>query len=145
MKLVLPTILIATALVAGLFALMPVETATSVHTTIAANVTDQSRALYFQTDAGAAEIDDIIIPLAAGQAFQADVTLSSAGGVCLVEDTVGPTALVTGVNGDVIVATIGNANASTTNTAGFADDDDIRIDTAANTSCYLTFVITEFD
>jgi len=146
MKLILPTVLIATALVAGIFALMPVETATSVHTTIAANVTDQSRTLYFHTDSGAAgDLNEVIIPLALLQAFEATGTLSSAGGACVLEDSVGPTALITGVDGTVVLNTFGNANASTTQTTDFDNGEDIVLDTPANTSCYLTLLITEFD
>ena len=141
---VISAILIGTALVAGIFAFMPVEQATSVHTTIAGNITDQTRGIYFQTDSDGGDANEVIIPIAAGEAFQATVTVSSAGGACVVEDDDG-TALVTGVDGTVVIATIGNVNASTTNTALFIDDDDVRLDTAANTSCYVTFLITEFD
>lgn len=46
-KLVIPAILVSITLVAGVFAFMPVEKASTVHTTIATNVDDQDRTLFY--------------------------------------------------------------------------------------------------
>ena len=54
-KIVIPTILTATILIAGMFAFMPVEKASTVHTTILAN-TMQVRS--FNADAGGLDLDD---------------------------------------------------------------------------------------
>jgi len=66
-KIVIPAILLATVLVAGMFALMPVEKASTVHTTITAdtqaNFDDQERLIIATVGpAGAAITDSVILP-----------------------------------------------------------------------------------
>ena len=172
-KLAIPAILAATVLVAGIFAFMPVEQASTVHisgtittasdadidtiltntgtiltntgTTLQANIEDQRRGLYFNTHVTGADIDEILVPLATGEAFSAHVVLSSSGtGACILQ-TDSNEVLLTGVANAVITTTLTNSNAGAAAPAAFTDADDIELDTPADTECSVTMVVTQLE
>ena len=172
-KLAIPAILAATVLVAGIFAFMPVEQASTVHisgtittasdadidtiltntgtiltntgTTLQANIEDQRRGLYFNTHVTGADIDEILVPLATGEAFSAHVVLSSSGSNACNLETDGDVTLLAGAANAVTTITLTNSNAGSANPAAFTDGIDIELDTPANTECSVTMVITQFE
>jgi len=174
-KLAIPAILAATVMVAGIFAFMPVEQASTVHasgtitiesdadidtiltntgtiltntgTTLQANIEDQRRGLYFNTHVTGADIDEIIlVPLATGEAFSAHVVLSSSGtGACSNLETGGDVTLLAGAANAVTTITLTNSNAGSANPAAFTDGIDIELDTPADTECSVTMVVTQFE
>ena len=147
-NLAIPAIFVAAALVAGIVALMPVEEASAVHTTLLANIQDQTRSLYFTTDAGAdADNDIILVPLLTGQAFAGHVIVTSSGtGICQVQTSGGDDVIVDGTADDTVVgALIINANAGTPNPAGFANTEDIQLDTPIDTTCSVMMVVTQLE
>ena len=75
-KIVIPVILVSITLVAGIFALMPIEKASTVHTTISANVDDQNRAMSWTIEGAAATYT--IIPV--GDLITGTATLSTIDG-----------------------------------------------------------------
>jgi len=75
-KLVIPTILVSITLVAGIFAFMPVEKASTVHTTIATNIDDQNRAMTFAVNMTSGDKLELI-PGEAGVTFSGSYVLSS--------------------------------------------------------------------
>lgn len=142
-RILIPSILLVTVLVAGFFAFAPVEKVSTVHTTIADNIEKKTQVATFTTDAIAApQNDKVLIVLDGTETFIGDVVLSSAGGTCLVEDASG-TLLVTAADGIVATQALSNAGAGTP--AGFTEAEDIRLDTPANTSCYVTFIVDEWE
>lgn len=148
-RLVIPSILAATVLVAGFVAFMPVEKASTVHTTIAANVEDTPRSITVTTDTDAAEADNEIIDLGTGDAFAGQAILSSAGdGACALQDE-SDTALLTGATNAVTVGAFNNDNSAGGGADGitdaFDDGEDIELDTPADTACYLTIVVSEWE
>jgi len=76
-KAVIPTLLIATVMIAGIFAFSPIEEASTVHTTIATNVDDQNRAMTWTIES-AAGTDNTIIP--ATEIITGTATLSTIDG-----------------------------------------------------------------
>lgn len=141
-RVLLPSILVFSVLAIGALGFAPVEQATAVHTTIAANIEDQDRAFSLQTDAGAgADLDVLIITLGANDAFIAEGILTSSGtGACILEDATDGTDLITGTADNVVQAAfqIGNP-------AGFVAGDDIQLDTPADTTCNLFVHIIEWE
>ena len=144
-RITIPAILVATVMVAGMFAFMPVEQASTVHTTVQANIEDQNRGLYFNTHVTTADIDEILVPLATGVAFSAHVVLSSSGSnACNLETGAGVT-LLAGAANAVTTITLTNSNAGSANPAAFTDGIDIELDSPANTECSVTMVVTQFE
>ena len=141
-RILIPSILLATVLVAGFFAFAPVEKVSTVHTTIADNIEQKTQTATFTTDAITAQNDKVLIVLDGTETFTGDVVLSSAGGTCLVEDA-GGTLLVTAADGIVATAALSNAGGGTP--SGFLEGEDIQLDTPANTSCYVTFIVDEWE
>jgi len=141
-KITIPVILVATVMVAGAFAFMPVEQATTVHTTIISNVEDQPRSITVTTDVGAVTQDnEVVVVLDAGDAFVGTAILSSAGaGACSLQDA-SDDVLLAGIADAVTNDVIGNDGT----TAGFLDAENVELDTPANTSCYLTIVVSQWE
>ena len=87
----IPVILSVTILVAGIFAMMPVEDASTVHTTLAANIDKQDRSISYSFSTGATLISDAInanilpFKLDAWQG-SANVIVSDGAGTCLVNE-----------------------------------------------------------
>jgi len=75
-KVVIPTLLIATVMIAGFFAFIPVNEASTVHTTIATNVDDQNRAMTWTIESAIAV--NTIIP--ATEVITGTATLSTIDG-----------------------------------------------------------------
>ena len=142
MKLVIPTLLAVTAIIAAVFAFVPVDQASAVHTTLLANIEDQDRAFSLMVDSGPdAEADLTVITLGATDDFNAEGILSSSGtGACVLDDASG-TDLITGTVDDAVAATF---QAGTT--AGFALGEDLVLDAVpANTQCNLFIHVMEWE
>lgn len=75
-KLVIPTILVSITLIAGIFAFMPVEKASTVHTTIATNIDDQNRAMTFAVNMTSGDLL-VLIPGETDVTFSGSYVLSS--------------------------------------------------------------------
>ena len=142
-KVVIPNILVFTVFVAGVIAFSPVDQATAVHTTIAANVEDQDRTLSLLVDAGAsAESDLTVITLGTSDAFKAEGILTSMGtGACTLGNTGGEN-LIPGTVDDAVAATEFTAGI----TSGFDLGDDLILEAVpANTTCSLFLHIIEWE
>lgn len=118
-KLVIPAILVSITLVAGVFAFMPVEKASTVHTTIATNVDDQDRALFFSINGtGRADVTGFdLIPAVANKDLQGSVVVSASGNLrsldninCGLSSTDGTTTIANatgGIPGNALINTAG--------------------------------------
>ena len=101
-KLVIPAILVSITLVAGIFAFMPVEKVSTVHTTIASNIDDQNRAMTFAVNMSASDGQIELIPSEAGVTFTGSYvisTLPASTGVLECGLTDGTTGIVSVPNG----------------------------------------------
>jgi len=90
-KLIIPAILVATVMVAGIFAFMPVEQATTVHTTILAQQSERDVAVHIGTDIGVGTID--LIDVTVDKDFTVEigqflVDSTSTGGTVIVEQII---------------------------------------------------------
>ena len=98
-KIFLPTILAATILLAGVFAVMPVEKASTVHTTILANTIELKTIACAETVDMAGGNDDgtftLDLPAAAGIMLLTDIQLVSGAQPLDANDTLAFTVLVT--------------------------------------------------
>ena len=132
-RLVIPTIVVLAVIALGTIMLSPVDKVSAVHTTLLANIEDQQRTLFFTMDNGstAANIDIVVITLDAGDDFNSEGFISSAGaGDCDLEDPL-DLDLINSVADEVVegVADVG--------VGALADGEDIEIDISANTTCSL--------
>jgi len=87
----IPIILSVTVLIAGIFAFIPVEQASTVHTTLAANIDKQDRVMSFSFSTGTTAItaanDANILPFkAGGWQGSANVIVTDGAGTCLVTE-----------------------------------------------------------
>lgn len=135
-KYAIPTILLATVLVAGFFAFTPVYQASTVHTTIGTDIDGQDRGISWIVEGAGATI---VIPAKAGIAISGTVVVSNmaGAGTCNVDDTTGPDGITatagagaTGVQ-DIIAGT----------TANFATGEGITITVTGSATCNVTLFI----
>lgn len=144
-RLVIPAILAAVVLVAGIFAYAPVEKVSTVHTTINNDIGDQERVVTWNLDSVGGFNDYILIP-------DSDVTL--VGNVTAVvldgPATAGTESTVECVNdgGTVTALTAVNeldaAGETTSNDALSAGCEEIRVDVADGTHLLVTVHIDTF-
>jgi len=76
-KLVMPALLVSITLVTGIFAFMPVEKVSTVHTTIATNINDQNRAMTFAVNMTDTNGEIQLIPGEAGITFTGSYVISA--------------------------------------------------------------------
>ena len=132
-KLVIPSIAVIAVLMVGAISFTPVDKASAVHTTLLANIEDQERFLSLTIDngSGGALIDLVVATIAASQVIAGEVLLTSAGaGICDLQDQ-GDQVLVEGTADTPIAGTL----VLTAN--NFDAGDDLELDVADNTTCYL--------
>jgi len=130
-KIIIPSILVATVLIAGAFALMPVEKASTVHTTIATNVDQADRYMVFQVMTGttAAAIDDtVLIPAKTGQKLDVAISVNQIDGT-VVTMTFETTAAVA-VTSDGTVQSL-------------ADNVGLQIKTAGASADYIVSIVVD--
>ena len=75
-KIAIPILLAGIVMIAGIFAFVPVEQASTVHTTIASNVDDQDRAFTFVIN-GTEDTNIQLLPAKASKTYSGSYTLSS--------------------------------------------------------------------
>ena len=75
-KIAIPILLAGIVMIAGIFAFVPVEQASTVHTTIASNVDDQDRAFTFVVN-GTEDTNIQLLPAKASKTYSGSYTLSS--------------------------------------------------------------------
>ena len=97
-KLTIPAILVATVMVAGIFAFMPVEKASTVHTTITASTADIIQVVGTCSAADVSADCDLTVDIAATTPFTILGVRLAAGGTFTGNEDIGTGALV--VNGD---------------------------------------------
>lgn len=134
-KIVVPSILIMTVLVAGIFAFMPIEKATTVHTSLATDIDDQNRVMTWTIESGAANY--VIIPT--GNSITGTAILSNIDGPGTCELRLGA-----GVDND---GPIDNLALGATAVATLTDQDgaSIAIETATSTCTLTIFIETAAD
>jgi len=133
-KIIIPSILVAVLMIAGAFAIMPVEKASTVHTTIATNVNQQFRGISYTVEGGNADI--VLIPAGVLTAADAVVTNIGSAGTCTLEDQTGA----------VIGAAVGSGVTNTIDVDGdadFADGDALRVDASAGATCEITVFVQD--
>jgi len=141
-KLVIPTILVSITLVAGIFAFMPVEKASTVHTTIATNIDDQNRAMTFAVNMTSGDLL-VLIPSETGVTLSGSYVLSSlpAGGSLGVLEC----GLTDGVSGKVSAtnSTETAAAAGSLDELGDAEGISLQVlvETGATGVCQVTIVL----
>lgn len=110
-KIIIPTILTATILIAGMFAFMPVEKASAVHTTILSNTMVLKTIRCAETLNMAAANDDgtyaLDLPAASSNMQVVDIQLEAGAQTFDADDTLAITTF------DADVVTLGEANAAT--------------------------------
>ena len=140
-KIVIPAILVSITLVAGIFALMPVEKASTVHTTIIANSDDQLRVLHFIVEAG--ETNFVLIPgntITSTDAGDVTAVLTEfgGGGTCTLQDQGDATfGVATGAGDSELIDITGDTD--------WAANDAIEIDTTAGSTCAVSIIITDLN
>ena len=137
-KIMIPSLLLGVVMIAGAFAFMPVQEASTVHTTIQTNTDNQFRALTYTIEDGVTDI--VLIPastittgISAGK-VTALVTNMGSAGTCTLEDQ-GDNALSTavGTGASVVFDVTGDSD--------WTANDAIRIDTTTGSTCVVTINI----
>ena len=142
---VIPVILTATVLIAGLFAFIPVQDASTVHTTIAGNIDKQDRIISYHFMTGTTAIDDSdnanLLPFKSNAwVGSATIIVTDGSGACSVNE-------VTGASGDTDGANTAGASqtgpgASVSN-AFATDTDRVEVLIASNMDCTVVLFIDE--
>jgi len=154
-KLVIPAILVSITLVAGVFAFMPVDKASTVHTSIATNVDDQDRALFFSINGTGR--DDVsgfdLIPAVANKDLQGSVVVSATPNLvsaadinCGLSSTDGATTIANATAGVPANALINTAGAGTP--GGFVTGEGIELSMSvagAGGICTITILLDSGD
>ncbi|MCH7647015.1 MAG: hypothetical protein IIA83_00190 [Thaumarchaeota archaeon] len=144
-KYLIPSLLVITVLVAGIYALVPVEQASAVHTTIAANISSQDRIISYSFSTGTTALTDgndaNILPFKSGAwTGSANIIVTDGSGICRVFEVADAT---TETSGTSVAGATQTGPGSSQFDAFPASTDRVHVAVAANMDCTVVVFLDQ--